>query len=60
MKQLALQPDVRVRAVVLCAADSTEGNSLQVLVQLNQDEPGLEAFVEDVFRGEGTGNSRHA
>ena len=55
VNRLGLQPDLRARAVVLCAADSTRGNSLRVLIQLNEDHHGLKALVEDFFRGEDLG-----
>ncbi|KAL0023256.1 hypothetical protein WJX77_000462 [Trebouxia sp. C0004] len=55
VKRLGLQTDLRARAVVLVAADSTVGNSLRVLIQLNEDDPGLKALVEEFLRGEGTG-----
>ncbi|DBA83740.1 TPA: hypothetical protein ACH3X1_006271 [Trebouxia sp. C0004] len=55
VKSFGLQADLRARAVVLVAADSTVGNSLRDLIQLNEDEPALKALVEEFFRGEGTG-----
>ena len=45
------------RAVVLAAADSTVGNSLRGLTQLNEDDPTLKALVEEFLRGEGTGKA---
>ena len=42
---------------MLVAADSTVGNKLRTLVQLNEDEPGLKALVEEFLTGEGTGKS---
>ena len=55
VKSLGLQTDLTARAVVLAAADSTVGNSLRDLIQLNEDDPGLKALVEEFLRGEGTG-----
>lgn len=55
VKRLGLQPDLRVRAVVLCATDSARGDSLRGLIRLNEDYPGLKILVEEFFRGEGTG-----
>ncbi|DBA87302.1 TPA: hypothetical protein ACH3X1_004360 [Trebouxia sp. C0004] len=55
VKSLGLQADLRARAVVLVAADSTVGNSPRDLIQLNEDDPALKALVEEFFRGEGTG-----
>ena len=49
VKSLGLQADLRARAVVLVAADSTVENSLRDLIQLNEDDPTLEALVEEVF-----------
>ena len=46
-KSLGLQTDLTARAFVLVAADSTVGNSLQDLIQLNEDDPGLKALVEE-------------
>ncbi|KAL0043922.1 hypothetical protein WJX82_005225 [Trebouxia sp. C0006] len=60
VKSLGLQADLRARAVVLVAADSTLGNSLRDLIQLNEDDPALKALVEEFFRGEGTGNLQRA
>ena len=57
VKRLGLQPDLRARAVVLVAADSTLGNNLRTLIQLNEDDPGLKALVEEFLTGEGTGKS---
>lgn len=57
VKRLGLQADLRAKAVVLVAADSTVGNSLRHLIQLNEDDPGLKALVEEFFRGEGTGKA---
>ncbi|KAL0021807.1 hypothetical protein WJX77_002351 [Trebouxia sp. C0004] len=54
VKSLGLQADLRARAVVLAAADSTVGNSLRDLIQLNEDDPALKALVEEFLRGEGT------
>ena len=55
VKSLGLQADLRARAVVLVAADSTAGNSLRDLIQLNEDDPALKALVEELLRGEGAG-----
>ncbi|KAL0021267.1 hypothetical protein WJX79_002534 [Trebouxia sp. C0005] len=55
VKSLGLQADLRARAVVLAAVDSTVGNSLRDLIQLNEDDPALKALVEEFLRGEGTG-----
>ena len=57
VKSLGLQTDLRARAVVLAAADSTVGNSLRDLIQLNEDDPTLKALVEEFLRGEGTGKA---
>ena len=57
VKSLGLQADLRARAVVLVAADSTAGNSLRDLIQLNEDNPALKALVEDFLRGKGTGKA---
>ena len=57
VKNLGLQTDLRARAVVLVAANSTVGNSLRNLIQLNEDDPALKALVEDFLRGEGTGKA---
>ncbi len=57
VKSLGLQADLRARAVVLAAADSTVGNSLRDLIQLNEDDPALKALVEEFLRGEGTGKA---
>ncbi|KAL3147891.1 hypothetical protein ABBQ32_002608 [Trebouxia sp. C0010 RCD-2024] len=54
VKSLGLQADLKARAVVLAAADSTVGNSLRDLIQLNEDDPALKALVEEFLRGEGT------
>ncbi len=59
VKSLGLQADLRARAVVLVAADSTLGNSLRDLIQLNEDDPALKALVEEFFRGEGTGKAMY-
>ena len=56
-KSLGLQTDLRARAVVLVAADSTVGNSLRDLIQLNEDDPGLKGLVEEFLRGEATGKA---
>ena len=57
VKSLGLQADLRARAVVLVAADSTAGNSLRDLIQLNEDDPALKALVEEFLRGESTGKA---
>ena len=57
VKRLGLQTDLRTRAVVLAAGDSTVGNSLRDLIQLNEDDPGLKALVEDFLRREDTGKA---
>ena len=57
VKSLGLQADLRARAVVLAAADSTVGNSLRDLIQLNEDDSALKALVEEFLRGEGTGKA---
>ena len=57
VKSLGLQADMRARAVVLAAADSTMGTSLRDLIQLNEDDPALKALVEELLRGEGTGKA---
>ena len=59
VKSLGLQTDLRARAVVLVAADSTVGNSLRDLIQLNEDDPGLKALpvVEEFLRGDDTGKA---
>ena len=57
VKSLGLQAGLRARAVVLVAADSTVGNSLRDLIQLNEDDPAFTALVEEFFRGEGTGKA---
>ncbi len=56
VKSSGLQADFRARAVVLAAANSTVGNSIQDqnLIQLNEDDPALKALVEEFLRGEGT------
>ena len=43
VKSLGLQAHLRARAVVLVAADSTVGNSLRDLIQLNEDDPALKS-----------------
>ena len=53
VKSSGLQADFTARAVVL-AANSTVGNSLRDLIQLNEDDPALKALVEEFLRGEGT------
>ena len=58
VKSLGLQTDLRARAVDLVTADSTVGNSLRDLIQLNEDDPELKALVEEFLRGEGTGKAR--
>ncbi|DBA73555.1 TPA: hypothetical protein ACH3X2_009798 [Trebouxia sp. C0005] len=50
VKSLGLQADLRARAVVFAAADSTVGNSLRDLIQLNEDDPALKALVEEFLR----------
>ena len=55
VKSLGLQADLRARAVVLAAADSTMGNSLRDLIQLNEDDLALKALVEEFLRREDTG-----
>lgn len=57
VKSLGLQPDLTTRAVVLVAADSTAGNNLRTLIQLNEDDPGLKALVEEFLAGEGRSKS---
>lgn len=57
IKSLGLQAGLRAKAVVLVAADSTVGNSLRDLIQLNEDDPALKALVEEFFRGEATGKA---
>ena len=57
IKSLDLQTCLRERAVVLAAADSTVGNSLRDLIQLNEDDPALKALVEEFLRDEGTGKA---
>ena len=57
VKSLGLQADLTTRAVVLAAADSPLGNSLRDLIQLNEDDPALKALVEELLRGEGTGEA---
>ena len=57
VKSLGLQTDSRDRAVVLVATDSTVGNSLRDLIQLNKDCPRLKALVEEFLRGKGTGKA---
>ena len=47
VKSSGLQADVRARAVVLVAEDSTVGNSLRHMIQLNEDDPALKALVEE-------------
>ncbi|KAL3159378.1 hypothetical protein ABBQ38_009809 [Trebouxia sp. C0009 RCD-2024] len=59
VKSLGLQADLRARALVLVAADSTVGNSLRDLIQLNEDDPALKALVEELLRGEVTGTGGH-
>ena len=54
---LGLQTNLRARAVVLVAADSTVGRSLRDLIQLNEHDPGLKALVEEYMRGEDTGKA---
>lgn len=49
VKTLGLQPDVTARALVLVAADSTAGNNLRSLIQLNETDPDLRAYVEHFF-----------
>ena len=41
----------------MVAADSTVGNSLRDLIQLNEDDPALKALVEEFLRGEVTGKA---
>jgi len=60
VKSLGLQPDLRARAVVLVAANSTVGNDLRTLIQLNEDDPGLKALVEEFLTGGVSGNPHHA
>lgn len=55
VKSLGLQADLRARAVVLAAEDSTVGNSLRDMIQLNEDDPALTALVEEFLRGKGIG-----
>ena len=57
VKSLGLQADLRARALVLVAADSTVGNSLRDLIQLNEDDPALKALVEEFLKGEVTGKA---
>ena len=57
VKSLDLQAGLRARAVVLAAADSTVGNSLRDLIQLNEDDLTLKALVEEFLRGESTGKA---
>ena len=57
VKSLGLPADLRARAVVLVAADSTVGNSLRDLIQLNEDDPALKALVEEFLRREVTGKA---
>ena len=57
VKSLGLQANLRARAEVLAAADSTVGKSLRDLIQLNEDDPALKALVEEFLRGEGTGKA---
>ena len=57
VKSLGLQADLRARALVLVAADSTVGNSLRDLIQLNEDDPALKALIEEFLRGEVTGKA---
>ena len=52
VKSSGLQADFTARAVVL-AANSTVGNSLRDLIQLNEDDLALKALVEEFLRGEG-------
>ena len=55
VKSLGLQADLRARAVVLAAEDSTVGSSLRDMIQLNEDDPALKALVEEFLRAKGTG-----
>lgn len=55
VKSLGLQADLRARAVVLAAEDSTVGSSLRDMTELNEDDPALKALVEEFLRGKGTG-----
>ena len=57
---LGLQSDLRARAVVLVAADNQVGNDLRTLIQLNEDDPGLKALVEEFLTGGVSGNPHHA
>ena len=57
VKGLGLQADLRARAVVLVAADSEVGDSLRDMIQLNEDDPALKALVEELLRGEATGQA---
>ena len=55
VKSLGLQADLRARAVILAAEDSTVGSSLRDMIQLNEDDPALKALVEEFLRAKGTG-----
>ena len=57
VKSLGLQADLRTRALVLAAVDSTVGNSLLDLIQLNEDDPALKALVEELLRRDVTGKA---
>ena len=57
VKSLGLQAHLRARALVLVAADSTVGNSLRDLIQLNEDDAALKALVEEFLRGEVIGKA---
>lgn len=54
---LGLQPDLRARAVVLVAADSTRASDLQNLIQLNGADPGLKALIEEFCTQDFSGKS---
>lgn len=65
VKELGLQPYLRSAAVILCAEESTRGNSLRNLIAANHKDPDFKALVEDFFTGGGTGKAhvvhgRHA
>ena len=46
VESLGLPTDLRARAVVLVAADSTVGNSLGDLIQLKEDDLGLKHWLK--------------
>ena len=46
---LPVRSPLKTSSTLVAAADSTVGNSLQDLIQLNEDDPTLKALVEEVF-----------